>query len=93
MRHRDTHPTTKTSVMPTPALSQRSDSAGRNACVIFGSSDNTWGELYDFTDDPHEMVNRWSDPAFASIRADLTQRLTQEMLTFTETSPHPTNRA
>ena len=32
-------------------------------------------ELYDLVADPHELVNRYDDPACASIQADLTKRL------------------
>lgn len=32
-------------------------------------------ELYDLVADPHELVNRYDDPAYASIQADLTKRL------------------
>ena len=33
--------------------------------------DGTEGELYSLADDPLQRVNRWDDPACASIRADL----------------------
>jgi arylsulfatase len=33
------------------------------------------GELYDLTTDPHELHNRWDDPACDAIRRDLTERL------------------
>jgi arylsulfatase A-like enzyme len=29
------------------------------------------GELYDMQEDPHEMVNRYDDPAYASVRREL----------------------
>ncbi|GJF31313.1 arylsulfatase [Kitasatospora sp. NE20-6] len=32
-------------------------------------------ELYDLDDDPHELVNRHPDPAYAGVRARLTRRL------------------
>lgn len=35
------------------------------------SHDGTEGELYDLTDDPLQRVNRWDDPAYASLRSDL----------------------
>ena len=34
-----------------------------------------WGELYDLADDPGELVNRWADPASASLRSDLVATL------------------
>mgnify|MGYP003642917460 CR=1 FL=1 len=33
------------------------------------------GEMYDLRDDPHEMVNRFDDPAWRGLRDDLTHRL------------------
>ena len=35
------------------------------------SHDGTEGELYDLTEDPLQQINRWSDPAMASLRSDL----------------------
>ena len=32
-------------------------------------------ELYDLVDDPGELVNRWADPAYASLRSDLVATL------------------
>ncbi len=32
-------------------------------------------ELYDLRDDPHELNNRWDDPALASVKQDLQLRL------------------
>ena len=52
-----------------------------------------WGELYDLVDDPHELVNRWADPDFLELRADLSFELAQATIAMSETSPHPTNRA
>ena len=37
------------------------------------------GELYDLGDDPGEVVNRYDDPAYASIRSDLTALLDDVM--------------
>ena len=37
------------------------------------------GELYDLADDPGEVVNRYDDPAYASIRADLRALLDEVM--------------
>jgi arylsulfatase A-like enzyme len=33
--------------------------------------DGTEGELYDVESDPHQFVNRWSDPECAALRSDL----------------------
>ncbi len=33
--------------------------------------EHPWGELYDLELDPGELVNRWDDPAYAAVRADL----------------------
>ncbi|MGS2617779.1 sulfatase-like hydrolase/transferase [Micromonospora sp. LZ34] len=33
------------------------------------------GELYDLTDDPMELRNRWDDPELRGVRAELTERL------------------
>lgn len=35
------------------------------------SHDGTEGELYDLAEDPLQQVNRWDDPAVASLRSDL----------------------
>ncbi len=35
------------------------------------SHDGSEGELYDLTDDPLQRVNRWDDPAYATLRTDL----------------------
>lgn len=39
--------------------------------ITRNAHDPDGGELYDHHDDPGELVNRWSDPAFKSIRSDL----------------------
>jgi uncharacterized sulfatase len=36
--------------------------------------DKDYGELYDFADDPGEIVNRWDDPAYAAIKCELLRR-------------------
>jgi len=52
-----------------------------------------WGELYDLDADPDEMVNRWSDPAYSSIRGDLACELSAALIALSETSPLPTQLA
>jgi len=37
------------------------------------------GELYDLEEDPGELRNRWSDPAYAGTKADLLLRMTDRM--------------
>ena len=52
-----------------------------------------WGELYDRTRDPDEMINLWDDPASADLRAALVLRLARKMIELSETSPNPTATA
>ncbi len=33
--------------------------------------DRDWGELFDLQDDPHELRNRFNDPNYAAVKADL----------------------
>jgi hypothetical protein len=33
--------------------------------------DGTEGELYNVVEDPHQWVNRWDDPGYASLRKNL----------------------
>ncbi|MCB0964729.1 MAG: hypothetical protein KDA98_15735, partial [Acidimicrobiales bacterium] len=43
-------------------------------CTTYGPGtvhDGTEGELYDLAEDPLQQVNRWDDPAVASLRDDL----------------------
>jgi arylsulfatase A-like enzyme len=42
--------------------------------------DGTEGELYSLDDDPLQQVNRWDDPATASIRSDLVADLEDTLL-------------
>ncbi len=38
-----------------------------------------WGELYDLQEDPQEFVNRFDDPAYATLRSDLLATLEDVM--------------
>lgn len=40
-------------------------------CEKTNVHDGTEGELYDLADDPRQFVNRWNDPALASLKSDL----------------------
>ncbi|OLL30794.1 sulfatase [Burkholderia sp. SRS-W-2-2016] len=50
----------------------------------------TWGELYDLAEDPHELRNLWSEPAYAQHKAEAMERLGRTMLALSDTSPYPT---
>lgn len=56
-------------------------------------AESPWGELYDLQADPLECFNLWDDPAAASLRAQLTERLLQLLLEHSDTSPQPTRVA
>ncbi|WP_276256596.1 sulfatase family protein [Halomontanus rarus] len=47
------------------------------------------GELYDLEDDPMETHNRWDDPAYAEVKADLLARLTDRMVETVDPAPEP----
>jgi arylsulfatase A-like enzyme len=55
--------------------------------------DESWGELYDLKNDPDESHNLWDDPTHAKVRAELGERLIQEMLQNVDQSPHAKHRA
>jgi arylsulfatase A-like enzyme len=48
-----------------------------------------WGEFYDRREDPHELVNRWDDPASRDALRETQDRMIHEMLALSETSPRP----
>ena len=52
-----------------------------------------WGELYDLRNDPDETHNRWDDPGFADVKAELTNRLAHEMIDSMDRSPRATYMA
>jgi arylsulfatase A-like enzyme len=53
----------------------------------------SWGEMYDLDNDPLELDNLWDDPAAASAKRELTERLLHKMLELAERSPRPTRSA
>lgn len=52
-------------------------------------AEESWGELYDLTNDPLEQNNLWDDPACATVRSSLTADMVREMMDSAETSPYP----
>jgi len=52
-----------------------------------------WGELHDLHDDPHELVNRFDDPALATVRAELMWALADRQATLADDCPRPTRMA
>jgi arylsulfatase A-like enzyme len=52
---------------------------------------DSWGELYDLADDPHELDNRFEDARAA--RAELMERLAYREMELADRSPLPTGRA
>jgi len=51
--------------------------------------DQSWGELFDRNEDPHELQNLWSDPAAQSDRSELLWLLSQELIRTVDRSPLP----
>jgi arylsulfatase A-like enzyme len=51
------------------------------------------GELYIHDDDPEELVNRYDDPAYRSLRGELYQRLSEELVNLADRSRAPTAAA
>ncbi|MEX3011197.1 sulfatase [Hoeflea sp. TYP-13] len=49
--------------------------------------DQPWGELYDHENDPRETHNRWDDPAYASVKAELSLRLNHQLTAMMDESP------
>jgi len=43
--------------------------------------------LFDMEDDPDQLVNRWSDPAYAKVKAELFERLAAEMMAACDPKP------
>ncbi|MGH7817762.1 MAG: sulfatase family protein, partial [Candidatus Binatia bacterium] len=60
-----------------------------NRLTLYEGAD--WGELYDFTDDPHELNNLWNEPSAQDRRHDLTEQLARKMMELADTSPLATH--
>ncbi len=48
-----------------------------------------WGEFYDRQEDPHELVNLWSDAGYCGPLRVTQDRLIRELIALSETSPRP----
>jgi arylsulfatase A-like enzyme len=55
--------------------------------------DDPYGELYDLSNDPHEMDNVFDDAAYRSVRAELMEKLAYRQMELGDRSPLPTARA
>ena len=63
----------------------------RHRLSYWGGS--AWGELYDLVDDPHELDNKWDNPAAGQLKTDLTRQLLDEMIAMQSRSPLPSGLA
>ncbi len=53
----------------------------------------SWGELYDLEEDPLEMHNLWDDASALSVKCDVLDLMTHEMLELADRSPFPIGRS
>lgn len=69
---------------PEPCTARTLITAGFKLTIYKGES---WGELYDLTDDPKETNNLWDEPSHFHVRAQLVEQLAQAMLANVDQSP------
>jgi len=53
----------------------------------------SWNELYDLKEDPHELKNLYEENEFSHIRSELTETMIQRMIELQDQSPLPAYRA
>lgn len=53
----------------------------------------SWSEMYDLKNDPQELTNLWSDPAYSSEKNRLLEAMLREVIALQDRSPLPTYRA
>jgi arylsulfatase A-like enzyme len=63
----------------------RSLITGEHRLTLYEGVD--WGELYDFSVDPHELNNLWDEPRAKVLRHDLTENLARKMMELADSSP------
>lgn len=59
--------------------------------TVYGGQE--WGELYDLQSDPHETHNLWESAAHKNVRADMAERLNQQLIRQMDESPKAQRRA
>ena len=52
-----------------------------------------FGALYDLTNDPHEIVNLWANPAYLATRHALAERMLWKMIEQQDRSPFAVGEA
>lgn len=52
-----------------------------------------WHELYDLKNDPHETQNRYEDPSYSEIKADMTAKMLRRIISLQDRAPLPAYRA
>ncbi len=68
-----------------PDLSLKQIDTGRYKLTYYGH--DAFGELFDLQEDPHELHNRFADPACAALRRDLQGQLLEALFATEDTLP------
>jgi arylsulfatase A-like enzyme len=71
-----------------PDLALKQLHTGRYKLTYYGRE--RFGELYDLEDDPHEFVNRFRDPAYATRRRELERQLVDVLMATEDPLPPQT---
>src|SRR6185295_9719473 len=72
---------------PFLGLNSRTLVTARHKLTVYGGQ--SFGELFDLENDPHELRNRWADPDAASLKQELILELVQQELGGFAWSPLP----
>jgi hypothetical protein len=68
-----------------PDLSLKQITTGRHKLTHYGR--DAFGELFDLQEDPHELHNRFADPAYTALRRDLERQLLDALFATDDTLP------